>query len=92
MLRYFEDARVRLTASPIARDRTTGSPGHHVRESVGSCARWWPTRAWTTRSSLSSHGPVYVRTWISRIGGSSFTISYRLQEEQAPACTRRGSP
>ena len=25
--------------------------------------------------------PVYVRTWISRIGGSSFTISYRLQEE-----------
>ena len=36
------------------------------------------------------HEPVYVRTWISKVGGSSFTISYRLQEEDGSAVYAEG--
>ena len=70
MLRYFADARV-----GIPEDTT-------FRESVGELRTVVAHQSVDYKEQLFFRmDPVYVRTWISRIGGSSFTISYRLQEE-----------
>ncbi|MEX5276464.1 acyl-CoA thioesterase [Kocuria sp. CPCC 205261] len=83
MLRYFEDARVRLTASPIKADAQHGIPEDTTfRESVGKNRTVVVHQSVDYKEQLFFRmDPVFVRTWISRIGGSSFTISYRLQEE-----------
>ena len=83
MLRYFEDARVRLTASPITKDPDHGIPEDTTfRESVGKLLSVVAHQSVDYKEQLFFRmDPVYVRTWISRVGGSSFTISYSLQEE-----------
>ena len=83
MLRYFEDARVRLTASPIAKDPDHGIPEDTTfRGAVGELRTVVAHQSVDYKEQLFFRmDPVCVRTWISRIGGSSFTISYSLQEE-----------
>ena len=83
MMRYFEDARVRLTASPIKADAEHSIPEDTTfRESVGKNRTVVVHQSIDYKEQLFfRQEPVYVRTWISRVGGSSFTISYSLQEE-----------
>ena len=98
MVRYFEDARVRLTSLPLCADGRPGAEGADVRGGAGTTEG---TAGSTTlretldgaltvvvHQSVDYHRqlffrtePVYVRTWISRVGDSSFTIGYSLEEK-----------
>lgn len=92
MLRYFEDARVQLTSSPIKADADHGIPEDTTfRESVGDLRTVVVHQSIDYKKQLFyRHDPVHVRTWISRVGGSSFTIAYRLQEEDGSAVYAEG--
>lgn len=107
MVRYFEDARVRLTSLPL---RPHGRPGANgadsaggpaARDGTGTADAPEGTDGTTTlretldgaltvvvHQSVDYHRqlffrtePVHVRTWISRVGDSSFTIGYSLEEK-----------
>ena len=92
MVRYFEDARVRLTSSPIKANADHGIPEDTTfRESIGDIHTVVVHQSIDYKKQLFyRHEPVYVRTWISEVGGSSFTISYRLQEEDGSAVYAEG--
>ena len=105
MVRYFEDARVRLTAVPLPPADRRDRGGAVTREGAGPTRAPQDTRRTTTlretldgaltvvvHQSVDYHRqlffrqePVHVRTWISRVGDSSFTIGYSLQEKDGSA-------
>lgn len=83
VVRYFEDARVRLISLPLPpgggreaeeattlRDALDGALTVVVHQSVDY-----------HRQVFFRAEPIHVRTWVSRVGDSSFTIDYSLQEE-----------
>lgn len=107
MVRYFEDARVRLTSLPLRADGRPGANGAEVRGGAGTTedsgtadVPEGSAGSTTLRETLDGAltvvvhqsvdyhrqlffrtEPVYVRTWISRVGDSSFTIGYSLEEK-----------
>lgn len=82
MLRYFEDCRVRLSSQPIPDDAPEHLQGPSLRESWGDFRTVVAHQSVDYKAQLHYRmEPVCVKTWVSRIGGSSFTVSYSLQEE-----------
>lgn len=109
MVRYFEDARVRLTSLPLHSNGRSGTTGEAARDDTAADAPEGTDGTTTLRDTLGGAltvvvhqsvdyhrqlffrtEPVYVRTWIARVGGSSFTIGYSLEEKDGSAVYASG--
>ncbi len=84
MLQYLEDARVRLMGRPLPEDAVAGLPADTTfRTLVGEDRQTVIGRqeAEYTEQLLYRPEPVFVRVWVSSVGGSSFVLDYAVQEE-----------
>ena len=83
MLQYLEDARVRLTARPLPGNAVAGLPaGATFRGLVGDrLTVIGRQEAEYTQQLRYRSEPVFVRVWVSSVGGSSFVLDYAVQEE-----------
>lgn len=79
MLQYLEDARVRLMARPLP----GGAPEDVTfRTLVGDrLTVIGRQEVEYTQQLVYRHDPVFVRVWVSSVGGSSFVLDYAVQEE-----------
>ena len=83
MLQYLEDARVRLMSRALPEDAAAGIPeGASFRSLLGERQTVIGRQEIEyTEQLLYRPGPVFVRVWVSSVGGSSFVLDYAVQEE-----------
>lgn len=83
MLQYLEDARVRLMARPLPEGAAEGYPEDvSFRALVGDrLTVIGRQEVEYTQQLVYRHDPVFVRVWVSSVGGSSFVLDYAVQEE-----------
>ena len=83
MLQYLEDARVRLMARPLPGGAAGGAPeGATFRTLLGDrMTVIGRQEVEYTEQLLYRAEPVFVRVWVSAVGGSSFVLDYAVQEE-----------
>lgn len=82
-LRYLEDARVRLLNTPITWSETPGVNGTSLKEHApeGALPMVGGQRIEYLNQLTFRLDPIFVRIWVSHIGGSSYTLQYLVQEE-----------
>lgn len=82
-LRYLEDARVRLLNTPITWSDTPGVNGKSLKEHApdGALPMVGGQRIEYLNQLNFRLEPIFVNIWVSNIGGSSYTLQYRVQEE-----------
>lgn len=83
VLQYLEDARVRLMARPLPQGAAAGAPsGATFRTLVGDRQTVIGRQEIEySEQLLYRPDPVFVRVWVSSVGGSSFVLDYAVQEE-----------
>ncbi|KLU08676.1 MULTISPECIES: thioesterase family protein [Kocuria] len=83
MLQYLEDARVRLMSRALPEDAAAGIPeGASFRSLLGERQTVIGRQEIEyTEQLLYRPEPVFVRVWVSSVGGSSFVLDYAVQEE-----------
>lgn len=83
MLQYLEDARVRLMARPLPEGAVAVAPaGTTFRALLGErMTVIGRQEVEYTEQLLYRADPVFVRVWVSSVGGSSFVLDYAVQEE-----------
>jgi acyl-CoA thioester hydrolase len=78
VLQYLEDARVRLMARPLPEDAAAATFRSLVGDRQTVIGRQEIEYA---EQLLYRPDPVFVRVWVSSVGGSSFVLDYAVQEE-----------
>jgi acyl-CoA thioester hydrolase len=83
MLQYLEDARVRLMSRALSEGAAAGIPeGASFRSLLGERQTVIGRQEIEyTEQLLYRPEPVFVRVWVSSVGGSSFVLDYSVQEE-----------
>ncbi|WP_298585079.1 thioesterase family protein [uncultured Kocuria sp.] len=83
MLQYLEDARVRLMSGPLPGGAVAGAPADATFRSLLGDRMTVIGRQEVeyTEQLLYRADPVFVRVWVSSVGGSSFVLDYAVQEE-----------
>ncbi|MFI7483049.1 acyl-CoA thioesterase [Kocuria sp. M1R5S2] len=83
VLQYLEDARVRLLRRPLPEGAVAGAPAGTTFRDLAGGRRTVVGRQEVeyVDELLYRPDPVFVQVWVSSVGGASFVLDYRVQEE-----------